>query len=197
MAQRRSTRSAVDEEPATRRRPARRRVRQPADRDEPEAVDTDEPDDGRDGEPENSEEPEPEDLDEPEIVDDGEPAVADEAGQEEPDREDEPAENDGRERRSRRPERGTGSRLTARKAARAALSQIMELTDKSAEGITEVGRTDDGWVVGIEVVEDRRIPSAADILATYKVTLDTEGELMSYRRVRRYMRGRGDSGDGS
>jgi hypothetical protein len=188
MAQRRSTRSAMDEEPATRRRPARRRDRQPADRDEPEAVDTEDIADDYDLEPADSDEAEPADSEEPEAVEDLEPDEAD----------DEPADDDGRERPSRRAERRVnGSGLTARKAARAALSQIMELTDKSAEGITEVRRTDDGWVVGIEIVEDRRIPSAADILATYEVTLDAGGELMSYRRARRYMRGRGDSGDGS
>jgi hypothetical protein len=42
------------------------------------------------------------------------------------------------------------------------------------------------------VVEDRRIPSSADILATYESTVDPDGELMSFRRVKRYSRGRGD-----
>jgi hypothetical protein len=59
------------------------------------------------------------------------------------------------------------------------------------EGVTGVERTEDGWLAGIEVVEDRRIPSSADILATYEAALDTEGELLSYRRARRYPRGRG------
>jgi Gas vesicle synthesis protein GvpO len=179
MAQRRSTRSEADEEERTaKRRPPRGRTPPPADRDEREAV----------AEPEDSDELE--DFDEPETVDDREPEdeyeADDEPDGEEPDREE-----------SRRAERGNGSALTAKQAAQAALAQIMDLTDKSAEGITEVGRIDDGWVIGIEVVEDRRIPSATDILASYHITLDAEGELMSYRRVRRYMRGRGDSGDGS
>jgi Gas vesicle synthesis protein GvpO len=85
-----------------------------------------------------------------------------------------------------------GSSLTARRAARAALRQILELTDKQAESITGVERREDGWTVSIEVVEDRRIPSSADILATYETRIDDDGQLMSYRRVRRYSRGRGD-----
>ncbi len=90
------------------------------------------------------------------------------------------------------------SALTARQAARAALRQILELTDKSPEGITGIERTGDGgWSIGVEVIEDRRIPSSTDILATYQATIDAEGELMSYRRVRRYARGRGDSSEGS
>jgi hypothetical protein len=72
------------------------------------------------------------------------------------------------------------------------LRQITELTGKEPEGVTGVERGDDGWVVGVEVVEDRRVPSSTDILATYEIELDMDGELMSYRRVRRYPRGRGD-----
>ena len=78
-------------------------------------------------------------------------------------------------------------------AARVALRQILELTDKQAESITGVERRENGWTVSIEVVEDRRIPSSADILATYETRLDGDGELMSYRRVSRFSRGRGDS----
>ena len=92
----------------------------------------------------------------------------------------------------RRDAQRDGSSFTARQAARAALRQIVELTDKKAESITGVERREDGWTVSIEVVEDRRIPSSADILATYETKVDGNGELMSYRRVRRYSRGRGD-----
>jgi Gas vesicle synthesis protein GvpO len=81
---------------------------------------------------------------------------------------------------------------TARDAAKAALCQILELTDKQPESITGVQRMPDGWSVCFEVVEDRRIPSSADILATYESTVDSDGELMSFRRVKRYSRGRGD-----
>ena len=45
----------------------------------------------------------------------------------------------------------------------------------------------------MDVIEDRRIPSSTDILATYEAELDNDGELLSYRRVRRYSRGRGDN----
>jgi hypothetical protein len=48
----------------------------------------------------------------------------------------------------------------------------------------------------VDVVEDRRIPSSTDMLSTYEAEIDGDGELLSYRRVRRYPRGRGDNGDG-
>ncbi len=49
-----------------------------------------------------------------------------------------------------------------------------------------VQRSQDGWLVTVDVVEDRRIPSSTDILSTYETEIDGDGELLSYRRVRRY-----------
>lgn len=137
---------------------------------------------------------EPEDeLDEPEdeLADEPEDEL-----EEEP--EDELAEEDSRRasrndgRGARRSSRGQGNRLNAAKAGGAALRQITELTGKEPEGVTGVDRGEDGWVVAVEVVEDRRVPSSSDILAIYEIELDMDGELMSYRRVKRYPRGRGD-----
>ena len=83
--------------------------------------------------------------------------------------------------------------LTAAQAAQRGLRQIAELTGKQTEGVTGVDPAEDGWIVGIEVIEDRRIPSSTDLLATYQAELDLDGELLSYRRVRRYTRGQGDN----
>ncbi|WP_308259110.1 gas vesicle protein GvpO [Pseudonocardia sp. H11422] len=75
-------------------------------------------------------------------------------------------------------------------AARRAAREVADLTGRTPEGIVSIQRSEDGWVVGIEVVETRRIPDSADILATYEAELDAHGELVSYRRTRRYSRGR-------
>lgn len=126
---------------------------------------------------------EPDEVDEPDEADEvDEPEVAGEAEEtgetEEPEEPEEP---------KRQPA------MTAGEAARIALEQIGMLTSKQAEGITGIERTDGGWTVGVELVEDQRIPSSADILATYETTIDADGELVSYRRIRRYARGRGDA----
>lgn len=84
------------------------------------------------------------------------------------------------------------SRLTAADVGRFGLEQIAELTGKDPEGVSGVEPAEDGWVVTVDVIEDRRIPSATDVLATYETEISPEGELISYRRVRRYARGRGD-----
>jgi hypothetical protein len=95
----------------------------------------------------------------------------------------------------RRTARSNAADLNAAEAAQAGLRQIGELTGKQPEGVTGVEPTDDGWVAGVEVVEDRRIPSSADILAIYEIEFDLSGELLSYRRLRRYARGRGSSSE--
>lgn len=87
-----------------------------------------------------------------------------------------------------------GTNIRPAEAAKRGLTEIIELTGKEAEGVTGVEPTEDGWVVGVEVIEDRRVPSSSDILATYEAEIDSSGELTSYRRIRRYARGRGDSG---
>ena len=86
-------------------------------------------------------------------------------------------------------------RLSAAEASREGLRQIIALTGKEPESVTGVERSKKGWLVTVEVVEDRRIPSSTDILSTYRTELDDDGELLSYRRLRRYSRGSGDDGN--
>jgi len=74
--------------------------------------------------------------------------------------------------------------------ARRASDELADLLDREPEGIVSVERTDDGWRVGVEFVDVRRIPETADVLAEYSVDTDRSGQLVGYHRVRRYLRGR-------
>jgi hypothetical protein len=88
--------------------------------------------------------------------------------------------------------------LTAREAVDLVREVITEITDGEPIRITSAVPTDQaGWVVEVETVEDRRIPSSADMLALYEVELDSSGEMLAYRRTRRYMRGQTDNGGGT
>lgn len=78
---------------------------------------------------------------------------------------------------------------SASEVASSAARELLALTGKEAEGVTGLERTDDGWTVQVEVVEVRRIPDTTDVLALYEVTTDERGNLMGYRRLRRYARG--------
>jgi hypothetical protein len=88
-------------------------------------------------------------------------------------------------------------RLTAAQAGLHGLRQIADLTGKDTEGVSGVEPVEDGWLVTVEVIEDRRIPSATDVLASYQTEIGLDGDLLSYRRTRRYSRGRGDDGGGA
>jgi hypothetical protein len=76
--------------------------------------------------------------------------------------------------------------------ARRAASLVASLSGRRPESVVSIERKDKEWHVGVEVVEVSRIPDSADILAVYDVRLDRDGELISYRRVRRYARGQMD-----
>lgn len=82
---------------------------------------------------------------------------------------------------------------TARSAARSAARQLRDLTGHDPESVTSVERHEGGgWLIGVEVLETHRIPDSTDILAEYRVEVDDEGELVTYRRARRYYRGRSE-----
>lgn len=80
-------------------------------------------------------------------------------------------------------------RSSGAQMAGAARDAVQGLTGKSPETVTALERSDDGWRVAVEVLELERIPSTTDVMATYEVNLDEEGELQGYRRVHRYLRG--------
>ena len=86
------------------------------------------------------------------------------------------------------------TRPNAAKVAREAREQLEELLDRASEGVIGVRRTDDGWEVDLEVVETRRIPDTTDVLAIYRVQLDTSGTLEGYQRLERYIRGQAEGG---
>ncbi|XVQ15686.1 gas vesicle protein GvpO [Spirillospora sp. CA-255316] len=94
--------------------------------------------------------------------------------------------------------------LSAAEAAKRAVHHVTEMTGRAAESVIGIQRAapdgdgadrdaaggEGGWCVTVEVVETHRIPDSADILATYQAEVDADGELVSYRRLRRYLRGR-------
>ncbi|WP_413810335.1 gas vesicle protein GvpO [Streptomyces sp. OE57] len=75
---------------------------------------------------------------------------------------------------------------------RAAREQLVELTGLCPESLPRLERTDDGWLLEAEVTELVRVPETMSLMALYEVTLDPDGLLTGYRRLRRYERGRSD-----
>ncbi|MET9494840.1 gas vesicle protein [Streptomyces sp. NPDC006552] len=90
-------------------------------------------------------------------------------------------------RRRTAPKKGPAS------AARAACQSLEGLIGHRTEGVSAVRRGDDGgWCVVVDVLEVARIPDTTSLLASYEVRLDLDGELLEYRRLRRYRRGAAD-----
>ncbi|MEV8516053.1 gas vesicle protein GvpO [Dactylosporangium sp. NPDC051484] len=94
--------------------------------------------------------------------------------------------------RTRREEPPRREEASPTDIARAALEHIAGLTGKRTLGVTSLERSDDDWVVEVEVLEDSRIPSSGDILGLYRTRLGTDGTVMAFNRIRRYSRGRSD-----
>lgn len=97
-------------------------------------------------------------------------------------------------RRSSGSDSGDGGARPA-ELALAARQQLAELTGRPPESVLGLRKDDDGWKVTLEVVELSRIPPSTDLLGCYVVSLDDEGELVGYERVRRYQRGQAGGED--
>jgi hypothetical protein len=74
-------------------------------------------------------------------------------------------------------------------AVKRARHHVHGFTGKEAEAVVGLEKGEDGWTVLVDVVELHRIPDSTDVLATYEVALDGEGELEGCRRIHRYVRG--------
>jgi Gas vesicle synthesis protein GvpO len=85
--------------------------------------------------------------------------------------------------RHRRPSRLSGGQLAQR-----ARQELAEITGLEAESVTALARADDIWSVTVELLELPRMPDTDDLLGSYEAQLDDSGELLRYRRVRRYPR---------
>ena len=72
--------------------------------------------------------------------------------------------------------------------AREAREAVAALTGFEAETVTGLSRNGDGWVVRVEALELRRVPSTMDVLATYEVLISDDGDVTSLNRKRRYHR---------
>lgn len=72
--------------------------------------------------------------------------------------------------------------------AKRAKEQIAEVTGLQPETVSRLTRNEDGWHVSVDMIELKRIPEATDVLATYEVILDDQGNLLRYQRTQRYYR---------
>jgi hypothetical protein len=73
------------------------------------------------------------------------------------------------------------------------MEQFGLLTGKKPDAVTGLRSIPEGgWSVLVDVVELERVPDSTSVIATYRVDLDSQGELSSCERLRRYTRGATD-----
>lgn len=88
---------------------------------------------------------------------------------------------------------GEGKPLRPAEVILSAMQQLSQLLGLPAEAVSSCERAEDGtWKLAVEIVELPRVPDTMTLLASYDVEVDGEGELIGYRRIRRYERGRAD-----
>ena len=108
--------------------------------------------------------------------------------EEEDDDRDNPDAQDGRDQCPKsRPAKFSGAR--AIQYARQYLEEVIGQIPESVSGLT---RSDGGWKVTLDVVELERVPRSTDVLASYEVELDEDGELIGYHRIGRFYRNQVD-----
>ena len=65
-----------------------------------------------------------------------------------------------------------------------AREDLMTLTGLELGSTLSALKDEKGWRVQVELVEKKSLPDSMDILATYEVLMDDEGNTVEFRRMR-------------
>ncbi len=73
--------------------------------------------------------------------------------------------------------------------AERAKEQLAELTGFSPVAAVGGFKDEEGWHIRVDAVEMARIPQSTDIIGTYVVTLDQDGNMVKFEKMRSRLRG--------
>ena len=69
-----------------------------------------------------------------------------------------------------------------------AKDEIVSMTGLELENIASVKKDGDTWVLQADMLELKITPDTQDVLGVYEVVLDTDANVLNYRRIGRYRR---------
>jgi hypothetical protein len=98
------------------------------------------------------------------------------------------------ERSNGRRRNGSGGNLSGPEVIARVRRDLPALLGRPIESVLGLERDNDnnGWNVTVTVVELARIPNSTDLIGAYSVQVDSDGELVGWRRSRRYHRNQAD-----
>ncbi len=70
-----------------------------------------------------------------------------------------------------------------------AKKQLANVTGLKSVTVTRALKDEEGWHVGVEMLEMSRIPPATDLLGEYETLLNDDGDLLRFERKRTRLRG--------
>ena len=73
--------------------------------------------------------------------------------------------------------------------AERAKEQLAEVTGFSPVAAVGGFKDEEGWHISVDVLEMARLPESTDIIGTYVVTLDPEGNMVKFEKKRARLRG--------
>lgn len=79
-------------------------------------------------------------------------------------------------------ERKSRKILSLKEVAHKAGLGLAEITGRKLDGITGVHREEEGWLILVELVEKDTPTSISDVLGTYEVRVDEQGNVIDYER---------------
>lgn len=74
--------------------------------------------------------------------------------------------------------------MSLRKSIDIAKEQLQSVLNLEVSSVIAASKREDGWQLTIELIERKAIPDTQDILGSYEVILDNEGDMVSYERKR-------------
>ena len=74
--------------------------------------------------------------------------------------------------------------MQLRESITKAKEQLQAVVNLDISSVVGASKMEEGWHLKIELIERKSIPDTQDLLGTYEVFLNNEGDLTGYERVR-------------